>query len=65
MEESSTGNIVCPVCGGKAPVYTITPDSALLDVLWHGMYAHPEIPALMILDQIELNSARGLIPNGV
>jgi hypothetical protein len=58
-------HITCPLCGKYAIVYAITPDVALLDMLIHFMRSHSDASPLTLLDMVELDTTKGLIPNGV
>lgn len=64
MEEYAS-HIACPMCGKYTIVYALTPDVALLDMLMHFMNAHEEVCPLVLLDMIQTDMTKGLIPNGV
>lgn len=65
MEESDACCIMCPECGRKAHVHYLTPDTAFLNLMFHFMNSHENIDPLYLLDNIEIDTVRGLISNGV
>lgn len=58
--------VSCPLgCVRAWEVITeISPDFALLNILFHIMRAHPDVDALELLDQIEYEFANPLVTNG-
>lgn len=65
MEEIDASNIACPECGRIVHVHYLTPDTALLDLMFHFMSMHETLSPLDLLDNIEIETSQGLIPNGV